>query len=125
MFKDVLPEDLYKSARPAGGELHNFELTWRYHDALKVAQILYEHGYVILGGGVYEEQGEFLEDTCDSWGVKREKNSSWQEYVQQAYIRTEHYLNIMYSRNDDKFFYSFTVQKRESEKLDGKSVFNS
>lgn len=125
MFQDVLPEDLYKVACPAGGELHNFELTWRYHDALKVAQILYEHEYVILGGGAYEERRDFLEDTGDSWGVKREKNSSWQAYVQQAYIRTNDYLNLMYSYNGDKFFYSFTVQVRESEQLNGDNVFNS
>lgn len=113
MFNEGLPEDLYRTARPAGGELHNFELTWRYQDALKVAQILYEHACVILGGGVYEEVGDLLEATYDSWYVIREKNSSWQDYVQQAYVKTNSYLHLMYSRNGDKFFYSFTIQEGE------------
>lgn len=86
-------------------------VAWNYHDVLNVIEYLVEHGYVILGGDVYNINGDILESTYDSWHTD-DASLDNQNLIAVAQARTIEYINNYHLRNGDQYLYSLVFEKQ-------------
>ena len=87
------------------GEIGINEYAWNYEYLCAIIEILRKKGIPILGGDVYEVDGQNIKSTYDSWFTKKNEN---EDYCQSSYIQTLEYVNI-FEMKSNKYIYLIVI----------------
>lgn len=107
----LIPNDIYIRGVNLEKELGIKEIAWGYTCIIKILDILFEYGYVVLGGDVYCQIDKKVETTYDSWYFnKKNFDTDSEESIKKAVD----FVSAYYNKNGKDYIYSIVAEKQVS-----------
>ena len=104
-FINILPQELLDRGIFLRDKIGVYEIGWKFDDVIKVLDIIKEKEMVVLGGDVYELNGDEIIITYDSWSF------SGSNFIK-SFEKASKYINNYYKNNGGNFIYSLVVEER-------------
>ena len=104
-FMNILPQALLNRGIFLRERIGVYEVGWKFDDVIKVLDIIKEKEMTVLGGDVYELNGDEIIITYDSWSF------SGSNFIK-SFEKASKYINNYYKNNGGNFIYSLVVEER-------------
>ena len=101
-FINILPQSLLSTGIFLREKIGVYEIGWKFDDVIKVLDIIKEKEMMVLGGDVYELNGDEIIITYDSWSF------SGSNFIK-SFEKASEYINNYYKNNGDNFIYTLVV----------------
>ena len=101
-FINILPQALLNRGIFLRERIGVYEIGWKFDDVIKVLDIIKEKEMTVLGGDVYELNGDEIIITYDSWSF------SGSNFIK-SFEKANKYINNYYENNGDDFIYTLIV----------------
>ena len=101
-FINILPQALLSRGIFLREKIGVYEIGWEFDDIVKVLDIIKEKEMTVLGGDVYELNGDEIIITYDSWSF------SGSNFIK-SFEKASKYINNYYKNNGDDFIYTLVV----------------
>ena len=101
-FINILPQSLLSRGIFLREKIGVYEIGWKFDDVIKVLDVIKEKEMTVLGGDVYELNGDEIIITYDSWSF------SGSNFIK-SFEKASKYINNYYKNNGDNFIYTIIV----------------
>lgn len=101
-FINILPQALLNRGIFLRERIGVYEVGWKFDDIVKVLDIIKEKEMMVLGGDVYELNGDEIIITYDS------RSFSGSNFIK-SFEKANKYINNYYENNGDDFIYTLIV----------------
>ena len=101
-FINILPQALLNMGIFLRDKIGVYEIGWKFDDVIKVLDVIKEKEMTVLGGDVYELNGDEIIITYDSWSF------SGSNFIK-SFEKASKYINNYYKNNGDDFIYTLIV----------------
>lgn len=101
-FINILPKTLLNRGIFLRDKIGVYEIGLKFDDVIKVLDVIKEKEMIVLGGDVYELNGDEIIITCDSWSF------SGSTFIK-SFEKASKYINNYYKNNGDDFIYTLIV----------------
>ena len=101
-FINILPQELLNRGIFLRDKIGVYDIRWNFADVIKVLDVIKEKEMTVLGGDVYELNGDEIIITYDSWSF------SGSNFIK-SFEKASEYINNYYKNNGDNFIYTLAV----------------
>ena len=115
LFRGALPEKFPDALLEEARDLRvagSYAVAWPRHAVLHAIGWLAKYEFAILGGDVYQVDGQDVYSTYDNWSCNwpgAGRDMEWESYVALSVETAQAYIDMFHRRNGDNYLYSVVV----------------